>query len=227
MKRGSAWFVLFLFFSFVLYFSDTILSFRYLFMRILLKTAGAWNSNLEGRDGKVMLGNASSIAPTGGHGKLTDPNSKNSRVHRKPPQSFVNVNEFLLDSLISFVPPSKDETVVNMPFDSLPLAAIDIDVAASKGKGKAIVTTPEENDFNNQEASASLAKIVFILKLLTMIPLMYSSSVDVLLRKDVEVSGCRAPLQRAPTVYCITGIFLHIVHRFLPYSRSSKKEKKN
>ena len=135
------------------------------------------------------------------------------------------MNEFLLDSLISFVPPSKDETVVNMPFDSLPLAAIDIDVAPSKGKGKAIVTTPEENDFNNQEASASLAKIVFILKLLTMIPLMYSSSVDVLLRKDAEVSGCRAPLQRTPTVYCITGIFLHILHRFLPYSRSSKKRK--
>eukprot|EP00261_Vitis_vinifera_P036721 XP_019077964.1 PREDICTED: E3 ubiquitin-protein ligase UPL2-like [Vitis vinifera] len=109
----------------------------------------------------------------------------------------------------------------------LPLAAIDIDVAASKGKGKAIVTTPEENDFNNREASASLAKIVFILKLLTTIPLMYSSSIDVLLRKDAEVSGCRAPLKRAPTVYCITGIFLHILHRFLPYSRSSKKEKKN
>lgn len=177
-------------------------------------------------DGKVTLGNASSIAPTGGHGKLTDPNSKNSKVHRKPPQSFVNVIELLLDSVISFVPPSKDETVVNVPLDSPSSAAMDIDVAASKGKGKAIVTTPEENDFNNQEASASLAKIVFILKLLTEILLMYSSSVNVLLRKDAEVSGCRAPPQRGPTVYCITGIFHHILHRFLPYSRNSKKEKK-
>ena len=93
------------------------------------------------------------------------------------------------------------ETVVNVPLDSPSLAAMDIDAAASKGKGKTIVTTPEENDFNNQEASASLAKIVFILKLLTVILLMYPSSVNVLLRKDAEVSGCRAPPQKGS--YCV------------------------
>ena len=31
---------------------------------------------------------------------------------------------------------------------------------------------------------------------------------------------------KVPIVYCITGIFHHILHRFLPYSRSPKKEKK-
>ena len=31
---------------------------------------------------------------------------------------------------------------------------------------------------------------------------------------------------KVPIVYCITGIFHHILHRFLPYSRSLKKEKK-
>ena len=33
------------------------------------------------------------------------------------------------------------------------------------------------------------------------------------------------PPQRGPTVHCITRMFRHLLHRFLPYSRNSKKEK--
>lgn len=54
---------------------------------------------------------------------------------------------------------------------------------------------------------------------------MYSSSVSAPLRKDAEVSGRRVPLQRCPTMYCITGMFHHLLYRFLPCSRNSKKEK--
>ena len=61
-------------------------------------------------DGKAVLGNIHSSGPGNGHGKLPDLNSKNVKVHRKPPQNFVKVIELLLDSVITFVPPLKDES---------------------------------------------------------------------------------------------------------------------
>ncbi|KAF8411336.1 hypothetical protein HHK36_003883 [Tetracentron sinense] len=172
-------------------------------------------------DGKTALGDMSSIAP----GKLPDSNYKNVKIHRKSPQSFISVIELLLDSVITFVPSLKDEAMIDGALDT-PLADMDIDVSSSKGKGKAIATVFEESETNNQDASASLAKAVFILKLLTEILLTYSSSVHVLLRRDAEVSCCRSPPQQYPTGYCNGGIFHHILYKFLPYSGNSKKEKK-
>ncbi|XP_052620770.1 E3 ubiquitin-protein ligase UPL2 [Lactuca sativa] len=127
------------------------------------------------------------------------------KVHRKPPQSFVNVIELLLASVITFTPPVKDE-------DSSSLTDMDIDVALNKGKGKAVASTSENN---SQEYFASMAKAVFILKLLTEILLMYSPSVHVLLRRDNEVSSAQKG-----------GVFHHILHQFLPYLKNNKKEKK-
>ncbi|KAI4308662.1 hypothetical protein L6164_031716 [Bauhinia variegata] len=104
---------------------------------------------------------------------------------------------------------------------------MDIDVSSVKGKGKAVATLSEENETTSQEASASLAKVVFILKLLTEILLMYSSSVHVLLRRDAEMSSsARATHQKSPAGLCMGGIFYHIFHNFLPCSRNSKKDKK-
>ncbi|PSS17338.1 E3 ubiquitin-protein like [Actinidia chinensis var. chinensis] len=172
-------------------------------------------------DGKAAFGNVNSSTP--GHGKLPDTNSKNVKIHRKPPHSFVNVIELLLDSVITFVPPLKDDSLMR---GTSSLADMDIDVTGNKGKGKAVVSSSEEDETSNQEISASLAKIVFILKLLTEILLMYSSSIHVLLRRDAEVSSFRGIPQRGPTGYCSGGIFHHILDKFLPYSRGAKKEKK-
>ncbi|KAA8538199.1 hypothetical protein F0562_027807 [Nyssa sinensis] len=174
-------------------------------------------------DGKTALGNMNSLGPGNGHGKLTDTNSKNVKAHRKPPQSFINVIELLLDSVITFVPPLRDDTETR---DSSSLADMDIDVTGNKGKGKAIASVSEEKDANSQEISASLAKIVFILKLLTEILMMYPSSVHVLLRRDAEVSSCRGPHQRGLPSHSTGGIFHHILHKFLSHPRNSKKEKK-
>ncbi|GFS44094.1 similar to LOW protein: E3 ubiquitin ligase-like protein [Actinidia rufa] len=163
-------------------------------------------------DGKTAFGNVNSSSP--GHGKLPDTNSKSVKIHRKPPQSFVNVIELLLESsVITFVPPLKDDSLMR---GTSSLADMDIDVTGNKGKGKAVVSSSEEDETSNQEISASLAKIVFILKLLTEILLMYSSSIHVLLRRDAEVSGFSG----------LVGIFHHILDKFLPYSRGTKKEKK-
>jgi E3 ubiquitin-protein ligase HUWE1 len=172
-------------------------------------------------DGKANV--VSPLTPGGGHGKLADSNSKIAKVHRKPPQSFINVIELLLDSVVTFVPPLKDEAEAKTAGSSSSSTDMDIDVAASKGKGKAVASVAEENETNNQESSASLAKVVFILKLMTEILLMYASSVQVLLRRDSEVSSSRGLPQKGLTS---GGIFHHILHKFLPYSRNSKREKK-
>ncbi|GJU87473.1 hypothetical protein Tco_1295019 [Tanacetum coccineum] len=91
----------------------------------------------------------------------------------------------------------------------------EIDVASSKGKGKAIASGSEEKEDTGQESSESLAKVVFILKLLKEILLMYGPSVHVLVRKDAEFSSSHGG-----------GIFHHILGSFLPHSRTSKREKK-
>ncbi|CAI9266412.1 unnamed protein product [Lactuca saligna] len=153
-------------------------------------------------DGKLTLGNA----------KLPEGNAKNAKVHRKPPQSFVTVIELLLESVITFVPPPEDKA------EGSSVADMEIDVALSKSKGKAIASATEENGDNGQESSASLAKVVFILKLLKEILLMYGPSVHVLLRKDAEVSSSHGHGG---------GIFHHILCKFLPHLRSSKREKKS
>ncbi|THG14077.1 hypothetical protein TEA_017327 [Camellia sinensis var. sinensis] len=150
--------------------------------------------------GKAALGNINSSGPGNGQGKLPDTNLKNVKVHRKPPQSFVNVIELLLDSVITFVPPLKDHSSMK----DTSLTDMDIDTTGNKGKGKAVVSLSEEDE----------------------VLLMYSSSIRVLLHRDAEVSSFRGPAQHALTGHCTGGIFHHILHKFLPYSRSLKKEKK-
>ncbi|TQD93583.1 hypothetical protein C1H46_020791 [Malus baccata] len=171
-------------------------------------------------DSKAALGNINSVASGNGHGKVHD--SKSAKMHRKYPPSFVSVIELLLDSVCTYVPPSKDNVVTDAP----PSTDMDIDAAATKGKGKAIASVSEDNKTCTQEAPASLAKVVFVLKLLTEILSMYASSAHVLLRKDAEISSYKAPSLNGPTAVCTGGIFHHVLHKFLPYSRSAKKEKK-
>ncbi|XP_022728281.1 E3 ubiquitin-protein ligase UPL2-like [Durio zibethinus] len=177
-------------------------------------------------DGKGNLCNVNLTGPGNGHGKFNDSNSKSFKMHRKSPQSFVNVIDLLLDSVSAFVPPLTDDVRTEMSVDAPSSTDMEIDVASIKGKGKAIAIVPEENEASGKDASASLAKTVFILKLLTEILLMYTSSVHVLLRRDGEISSCRVPHQKGSTGLSTSGIFYHILHSFIPYSRDSKKERK-
>lgn len=173
-------------------------------------------------ESKLVLGNISSSDSGNGQGNLPDTNLKSMKVHRKPPPSFVKVIELLLEMVITFVPPFKDDPLAR---DSSSPADMDIDMIGNKGKGKAVVSLSEENDSTTQEASASLAKIVFVLKILTEILLMYSSSIHVLLRRDMEVNSFRGPPQRTLIGLLNGGIFYHILHRFIPCSGNLKKEK--
>ncbi|XP_044475509.1 E3 ubiquitin-protein ligase UPL2-like isoform X2 [Mangifera indica] len=173
----------------------------------------------QANEGKVSLGAVNTTGPGNGHRKINDSNSRIIKAHRKSPQSFVNVIELLLDSVTAYLPPMKDGVATDVPPLDTSSSDMDIDVAAIKGK--AVAAASGENDASSQDASASLAKIVFMMKLLTEILLLYSSSIHVLLRRDGEISSCRGA-----TGFCSGGVFHHILHRFIPYSRNSKKERK-
>ncbi|KAJ3671897.1 hypothetical protein LUZ60_007976 [Juncus effusus] len=153
--------------------------------------------------------------------KQTDSIQKSAvKGHRKSPQSFITVIEHLLDLVVSFVLPavpksddqsdaSASSSVADMEIDSLS--------ALAKGKGKAVALSPEESKITLQEANASLAKMAFILKLLTDVLLTYASSINVLLRRDAELAS------RGPS-----GVFSHILHMFLPCCPTKpKKDKKS
>ncbi|KAK9112899.1 hypothetical protein Scep_020418 [Stephania cephalantha] len=159
-------------------------------------------------------------------GKLSDSNPKNAKILRKSPPTFISVIELLLDSIVTFVPSPKDDGVVDDAPGSSSLADMDIDDVVNKGKGKAIVTVSEQTETNSQESSAALAKTVFVLKLLTEILLTYSSSVHVLLRRDAEVGTARGLHTRSSFGNTWSGIFYHVLHKFLPYSGGQKKDKK-
>ncbi|KAI5385961.1 hypothetical protein KIW84_072517 [Lathyrus oleraceus] len=127
-------------------------------------------------DGKVGVGPRNTKAPgTGnGHGKTHDSYAKSIKGHRKPSQSFID-----------------DDNASNVLPGTTTSSDMDIDVSINKGKGKAVATMSDSNETNSQEASGSLAKTIFIFKLLTEILLMYSSSVHVLLQRDAKLSSRR------------------------------------
>lgn len=172
----------------------------------------------QANDGKLSLGNVNSVTQGNGLGKLPDSNSKSAKAHRRYPQSFLSVIELLLELICTFEPPSQDEGTQGAPSST----DMDIDVAAVKGKGKAVVNAVDESEGSNVEASVSIAKVVFVLKLMTEILLMYPTSVQVLLRKDADLSSCRGPHQKVGG----GGIYNHVLRKFLPCAKTSKKDKK-
>ncbi|RWW84344.1 hypothetical protein BHE74_00007050 [Ensete ventricosum] len=176
-------------------------------------------------DGKTTGTEVVSVAPGSGHGKLPDLSLKNTKGHRKSPQSFTSVIEYLLDLIVKFVPPQE----VNCHTDTVPgtpsLSDMDIDSTSAKGKEKVIAVSSEDGKITTQEALASLAKTAFVIKLLTEILLTYASSIHVLLRKDAELSSLRAT-SRGLSGNSSGGIFHHILHNFLPYPGIHKKDKK-
>ncbi|RRT80048.1 hypothetical protein B296_00004235 [Ensete ventricosum] len=176
-------------------------------------------------DGKTTGTEVVSVAPGSGHSKLPDLSLKNTKAHRKSPQSFTSVIEYLLDLIVKFVPPQE----VNCHTDTVPgtpsLSDMDIDSTSAKGKEKVIAVSSEDGKISTQEALASLAKTAFVIKLLTEILLTYASSIHVLLRKDAELSSSRAT-SRGLSGNSSGGIFHHILHNFLPYPGIHKKDKK-
>jgi E3 ubiquitin-protein ligase HUWE1 len=159
--------------------------------------------------------------------KQLDTITKSAKAHRKSPQSFVTVIEILLDLVVTFVPPplprTEDQTDSGAVANSL-ASDMDIDTSAlAKAKGKAVANPLDESKAALQEVNASVAKMSFLLKLLTDVLLTYALSINVLLRRDAELSS-RGPICAGGS----GGVFSHIIHQFLSCSSAKpKKDKKS
>ncbi|GJN12872.1 hypothetical protein PR202_ga31191 [Eleusine coracana subsp. coracana] len=172
---------------------------------------------------KVTSGDMVAGSPAS-QGKQADLSAKTVKSHRKPPQSFVTVIEHLLDLVTSFVPPPRAEDQPDVVSGGTSSSDMDIDSSSAKGKGKAVAV--EDSKQGGQDTIASLAKSAFVLKLLTDVLLTYASSIQVVLRHDVELSSSMHCPNRTSTGLCCGGIFNHILHHFLPHATKQKKERK-
>lgn len=154
--------------------------------------------------------------------------------HKKVvPHSFSLVIDQLLDVILHYPSATVDqlhdkEEDLSSKDNSTAMDVDDTEVK-DKGKGKVedLAKSKSEADTDMSESSAALAKVTFILRLITDIILMYSSAVSVVLRRDLESSQGRGPSQGGVEVVGHGGLLYHILHRLLPYPGEKVNDKVN
>ncbi|KAF8094776.1 hypothetical protein N665_0353s0007 [Sinapis alba] len=142
--------------------------------------------------------------------KLHDGSGKCSKSHRRVPPTFIQVIDQLIDIVLSF-PRVKRHADVETG-----LISMEVDEPAIKVKGKSKVGDPEKAELGS-EKSEELARVTFILKLLSDIVLMYLHGASVILRQDTEISqlrGANLPDDSPGN----GGLIYHVIHRLLPIS---------
>ena len=139
--------------------------------------------------------------------KMNDGSGKCSKGHKKIPANLTQVIDQLLEIVLKFPSPKNQEECVNSS------SFMEVDGPASKVKGKSKVDETRKSE-SESERSAGLAKVTFVLKLLSDILLMYVHAVGVILKRDLEMSQLRASNQ--PDSHGHGGILHHVLHRLLP-----------
>lgn len=143
--------------------------------------------------------------------KIHDGTGKCGKGHKKIPANLTQVIDLLLEILLKYHAPKSEEDCTSYS------SAMEVDQPAIKGKGKSKVdeTRKIESD-NTSEKSAGLAKVTFVLKLLSDILLMYVHAVGVILKRDLEMCQLRGPnLLECPEH---GGILHHVLHHLVPPS---------
>ncbi|KAL5974363.1 E3 ubiquitin-protein ligase upl1 [Asimina triloba] len=135
---------------------------------------------------------------------------KFSKGHRRIPANLTQVIDQLLEIVLSYPLQRKQEE------PSSSVAPMEVDEPTTKEKGKSKVDDTKSEHDNLSERSTALAKVTFVLKLMSDILLMYVHAVGVVLRRDSEISQLRASGQ----VDCHGpgGVLHHILHQLLPLS---------
>ncbi|KAK6934616.1 HUWE1/Rev1, ubiquitin binding region [Dillenia turbinata] len=141
--------------------------------------------------------------------KLHDGSGKCSKGHRKIPANLTQVIDQLLEIILKFPQQKNLEDCLNASG-----SAMEVDEPITKVKGKTKVDEISKIDSDSQsERSAGIAKVTFVLKLLSDILLMYVHAVGVILKRDSEMSQSRGFSQPDGSVH--GGILHHILHRVL------------
>ncbi|EPS70177.1 hypothetical protein M569_04584 [Genlisea aurea] len=142
--------------------------------------------------------------------KVHDLSIKSSKGHKKISANLTQVIDYLLEIVLAY-PSDKDDYLVDHA------NAMEVDDLSSKMKGKSKVGEAVKTGSDSvSEKSAALAKVTFVLKLLSDILLMYVQVVGVILRRDMELCQLRG----SSHVECpgLGGIVHHVLHRLLPLS---------
>ncbi|GKV14839.1 hypothetical protein SLEP1_g25650 [Rubroshorea leprosula] len=132
---------------------------------------------------------------------------KCSKGHKKIPANLTHVIDQLLEIVLKYPSPRSQEDYAR------DFTSMEVDETATKVKGKSKV---DETGKIESERSAGLAKVTFVLKLLSDILLMYVHAVGVILKRDSEMSQQRGSNQSDASAN--GGILHHILHRLLPPS---------
>ncbi|KAM1806044.1 hypothetical protein ACFX11_029236 [Malus domestica] len=139
--------------------------------------------------------------------KIHDGSGKCSKSHKKIPPNLTQVIDQLLEIVFKYHFPNSQEDSANNP------SAMEVDEPTMKVKGKSKVDETRKVE-SESERSAGLAKVTFVLKLLSDILLMYVHAVGVILKRDLEMTQLRGSNQ--PDGLGHGGILHHVIHRLLP-----------
>ncbi|KAK8527091.1 hypothetical protein V6N13_084961 [Hibiscus sabdariffa] len=141
--------------------------------------------------------------------KVNDGTGKYSKGHKKIPANIAQVIDQLFEIVLKY-PYAKGQE------DSASgLTSMEIDEPASKVKGKSKVEETRKMECET-EKSAGLAKVTFVLKLLSDILLMYLHAVGVILKRDSKMGQLHVSNQSDASGS--PGVVHHILHRLLPLS---------
>ncbi|XP_047340664.1 E3 ubiquitin-protein ligase UPL1-like [Impatiens glandulifera] len=143
-------------------------------------------------------------------GKVIDTPNKCSKGHKKIPTNLIQVIDHLLETALRYPSPNCSEDLTSSS------VAMEVDEPATKMKGKSKVgDTKNILSDNISEKSAALAKVTFVLKILSDILLMYVHAVGVVLKRDSELCQVRGDnIFESPG----HGFLHHVLHHFLPLS---------
>ncbi|XP_054777632.1 E3 ubiquitin-protein ligase UPL1-like [Prosopis cineraria] len=138
--------------------------------------------------------------------KSHDGSGKCSKSHKKVPVNLSQVIDQLLEIVLKYPFVKGQDFECNS-------TSMDIDEPTMKVKGKSKI---EEMTMLEPESerSTALAKVTFILKLLSDILLMYGHAAGVILRRDSEMCQFRGSNQQDNSGH--NGIIHHVLHRLLP-----------
>ncbi|KAA8523540.1 hypothetical protein F0562_009963 [Nyssa sinensis] len=143
--------------------------------------------------------------------KTHDGPGKCSKGHKKIPANFILVIDQLLEIVLKYPSPKNEKDCTSY------LTAMEVDEPATKVKGKSKIDETRKIESDSlSERSADLAKVTFVLKLLSDILLMYAHAVGVILRRDLEICQFRGSNQLESPGH--GGLLHHVLHRLLPMS---------
>ncbi|KAJ4982419.1 hypothetical protein NE237_033256 [Protea cynaroides] len=149
--------------------------------------------------------------------KIHDGPGKCPKGHKRIPANLTQVIDQLLEIIMSYPLPKKQEEFTSF------LSPMEVDEPATKEKGKSKVDDTKKMESDNlSERSAMLAKVTFVLKLMSDILLMYVHAVGVILRRDMETCQLRGSSQVDGPGH--GGILFHILHQLLPLSSDKSTE---